>query len=126
MDQGISQVQAAEDRRCALLMAGEADALEAMLDDSLVHIHLNGKVDDKPGYMAGFRGKYRFHDVARGPLNIRVWGGSAVSVGPLTQRLEVLETGTILDVRAITTQSWQRGADGRWLLTTCHNAPVTG
>ena len=124
MDQGISQVQAAETRRCALLMAGEADALEAMLADSLVHVHLNGRLDDKPGYMSGFRGKYRFHDVARGPLNIRVWGDTAVSVGPLTQRLEVLETGQIMDVRAITTQSWQRQADGRWLLTTCHNAPL--
>ncbi|WP_323039229.1 nuclear transport factor 2 family protein [Gemmobacter sp.] len=124
MDQGISQVQAAEARRCALLMAGEADALEAMLADSLVHVHLNGRLDDKPGYMGGFRQHYRFHDVARGLLNIRVWGDTAVSVGPLTQRLEVLETGQIMDVRAITTQSWQRQADGRWLLTTCHNAPL--
>ena len=122
----VAQIQAAEARRCALLMAGDAETLETMLADSLVHVHLNGRVDDKPGYLAGFRGKYRFHDVARGPLNIRVWGDSAVSVGPLTQRLEVLDTGQTMEVRAITTQSWQRGADGRWLLTTCHNAPLAG
>lgn len=126
MEQAISQVQAAEARRCALLMAGDAEALAAMLADSLVHVHLNGRVDDKAGYMDGFKGKYRFHDVARGPLNIRIWGDSAVSVGPLSQRLEVLETGKIMDVKAITTQSWQRQADGRWLLTTCHNAPLAG
>lgn len=126
MDQGIEQVQAAEARRCGLLMAGDAEPLEAMLADSLVHVHLTGRVDDKRGYLAGFRGKYRFHDVTRGPLNIRIWGDTAISVGPLTQRLEVLETGQIMDVRAITTQSWQREPDGRWLLTTCHNAPLGG
>lgn len=126
MDQRISQVEAAEAKRCGLLMAGDPEALEAMLADSLVHIHLNGRVDDKSGYMDGFRGKYRFRDVTRGPLNIRVWGDTAISVGPLTQRLEVVETGQIMDVVAITTQSWQREADSRWLLTTCHNAPVAG
>ncbi len=120
----VAGLEQAEARRCAALMAGDAATLEAMLADSLVHIHLNGRVDDKPGYLAGFRDKYLFRDVARGPLNIRIWGDSAVMVGPLTQRLTVRETGQELAVRAITTQTWQR-TGGQWRLTTCHNAPVT-
>ncbi|TCT02211.1 nuclear transport factor 2 family protein [Aquabacter spiritensis] len=119
----ISMLEEVEARRCAALMAGDAGALEAMLAADLVHIHLDGRVDDKTGYMAGFREQYLFRDVVRGALNIRTWGDSAVMVGPLTQRLTLRKSGEEIAVRAITTQTWQRSG-GEWLLTTCHNAPV--
>lgn len=125
MTAAASELEQAETKRCAALMAGDAETLAAMLDEGLVHIHLTGRVDDKAGYLAGFRDKYRFREVSRGPLNIRVWGETAVTVGPLTQTLLVRETGQEMAVRAITTQTWQRDG-GRWLLTTCHNAPVSG
>lgn len=124
MEADFSELGAAEAHRCALLMAADARGLEAILADSLVHVHLDGRVDDKAGYLRGFRNKYRFQNVVRGPLNIRVWADSAVMVGPLSQRLEVLDRGEVVQVEAITTQTWQR-SDGRWLLTTCHNAPLT-
>jgi Domain of unknown function (DUF4440) len=120
----IDALCAEEARRCELLVSGASDVLERMLAGDLVHIHLNGQVDDKAGYMAGVREKYRFADVRRGPLNVRVWGDTAVMIGPLSQRITVRETGKEIEVGAITTQTWQRSND-RWLLTTCHNAPVS-
>ena len=112
-----------EKSRCAALMAGDADALDAMLTDDLVHIHLNGKADGKHAYLAGVRDAYRFHALSRGDLTIRVYGDFAVMTGTLSQQLEVLASGQMLDVRAMTTQTWLR-QDGAWRLNTCHNAPL--
>ena len=118
------KLEALERQRCAALMAGDAEALAAMLDDDLVHVHLTGRTDGRDGYLAGFRDKYRFRDVARGPLTIRLFGDAAVMTGPLTQSLDVLETGETMAVRAFTTQVWHRSGD-TFLLNTCHNAPLT-
>ncbi|MFT4149788.1 MAG: nuclear transport factor 2 family protein [Paracoccaceae bacterium] len=120
----IPAIEEAERQRCAALMDGRTDALADMLTNDLVHIHLTGQIDDKDGYLAGVRGKYQFRDVRRGPLNIRVWGDSAVVVGPLSQQIVVKETGAVHDIRAVTTQTWHRVGD-RWLQGTCHNAPLT-
>ncbi|MFC7400606.1 nuclear transport factor 2 family protein [Chelatococcus sp. GCM10030263] len=120
----VSMLEEEERRRCAALMAGDAETLAAMLTDDLVHIHLTGKIDDKVGYLEGFRTKYLFRDVERGPLNIRIWGDCAVMVGTLTQKVVVKETGATHDIRAVTTQTWLR-IGGRWLQSTCHNAPLT-
>lgn len=118
-----AEVRAAEDRRCAALRAGDAAALAALLSDDLVHIHLNGRVDDRAGYLAGFRDLYTFRAVRRGDLTIRIYGDTAVMTGPLVQSLSVRATGQRIDVTAITTQVWLRTPQG-WVLTTCHNAPV--
>ena len=117
-------LEALERRRCAALMAGDADTLAAMQADNLVHVHLNGRTDDRDGYLSGFRDRYRFRDVSRGPLTIRLFGDAAVMTGTLTQSLDVLETGGTMEVRAFTTQVWHRSGD-TFLLNTCHNAPLT-
>jgi len=119
----ILALEEAERQRCAALMEGGVDALAEMLTEDLVHIHLTGKIDDKAGYLAGVRGKYQFRNIERGPLNIRVWGDSAVMVGPLSQQIVVKENGAVHDIRAVTTQTWH-WIDGRWQQGTCHNAPL--
>lgn len=114
---------AREARRCALLMAGDAAGLADLVTDDLTHIHLNGHVDDKAGYIGGVGAKYVFENVARGPLQVRVYGDFAVMVGELSQTIEVRETGQRIPIRAITTQTWiRRGGD--WRQNTCHNAPL--
>lgn len=120
-----SDLRAAEEQRCAALLAGDEPALAALLADDLVHIHLNGRVDDKAGYLAGFRDLYTFHAIRRGDLTIRLYGAVSVMTGPLIQSIELRATGQRIDVTAITTQVWLKGPKG-WRLTTCHNAPVAG
>ena len=112
-----------EQRRCTALMAADADGLELLLAEDLVHIHLNGHIDPKLAYLEGVRRKYRFSKLVRGPLTIRFFGEVAVMTGLLTQTVDVLETGDVLDVRAMTTQVWHRH-NGTYLLNTCHNAPL--
>ncbi|KUP90755.1 nuclear transport factor 2 family protein [Tritonibacter horizontis] len=116
-------LQAREHARCAALMAGDAEALDPMLADDLVHIHLNGMADGKASYLAGVRDAYRFRGLSRGDLTIRSYGDFAVMTGPLSQQLEVLSTGQVMDVRAMTTQTWLRQS-GEWVLNTCHSTPL--
>jgi hypothetical protein len=113
-----------ETRRCALLMNGDADGLAQLLADNLVHIHLSGHADDKAGYLYGVRNKYTFKGLSRGPLKIRVFGEAAVMTGTLTQTLAIRDSGTVMEVRAMTTQVWNRQGDA-YVLNTCHNAPLT-
>lgn len=123
MPSDSADLEQAERRRCTALMADDAEALAAMLADDLVHVHLNGTVDSKAGYLAGVREKYGFADVERGPLTVRVYGDVAVMTGTLTQKVRLKATGEIVPIRAFTTQTWLRTGDG-WLLNTCHNAAL--
>lgn len=115
---------ALEQRRCQALMAGDRDALAALLRTDLVHVHMNGKADDRETYLSGVGGRYRFHDLRRSDLVIRVIGDCAVMTGVLDQELEILTTGERRSMHGFVTQTWHRGADG-WKLGTCHVAPLT-
>lgn len=117
-------LQSLEARRCQALMEGDDTTLEPMLSEDLVHVHLNGHMDTKAGYMDGFRNKYQFRNVQRGDLNIRLFGDAAVMTGPLTQTLVILDTGEERAISAVTTQVWHRQGEG-WVMNTCHNAPLT-
>jgi hypothetical protein len=42
-----------ERRRCAALTSGDIEVLWELMADDLVHIHGNGAIDDKAGYLEG-------------------------------------------------------------------------
>lgn len=119
----IEDLHLAERLRCAAIMEGDVDALATMLANDLVHVHLPGRIDNKSGYLEGVRNKYLFRDLTRGPLDIRIYGNVAVMIGELTQKLILRTTWEVRDIRAITSQVWLK-SETRWLLTTCHNAPL--
>ncbi|WP_373886260.1 nuclear transport factor 2 family protein [Sphingobium sp. CFD-2] len=74
-----------ENRRIAALVSTDLAALNNLLADDLVHVHGNGKIDDKEEYLQGVASKYRYHSIQRGDLNIRVFGNVAIVVGRLSQ-----------------------------------------
>jgi ketosteroid isomerase-like protein len=115
------EVREAERARCDFLMRGDVDKLSALMADDLVHIHGNGHIDDKAGYLAGVADKFRFHDVERHDLRVRVYGAVAVMTGRLTQTVVVRATNESHPIQAVTTQTWNR-TDHGWLQSTCHNA----
>lgn len=108
-----------EDRRISALVAGDADMVESLMADDLVHIHGTGQIDGKAAYIAGLRSKYIFHRIERGEIDIRVYGDVAIVTGPLSQSVSVKGIDKINEISAIVTQSWMRGADG-WKQNTCH------
>jgi ketosteroid isomerase-like protein len=115
-----AEIRALEARRCAALVSRDIAALDALIGDDLVHIHGNGGVDDKAGYLGGIESKYDFHAVSRGDLTVRVYGDVAVVTGALSQTISVKGAPERHDIEAMTSQTWVRTA-GRWRQTTCHN-----
>lgn len=115
------EILALEKRRCAALTSHDLAALRDLMADDLVHIHGNGAIDDKAGYLEGVETKYVFHRVERGDLNVRIYGDVAVVIGTLDQTVSVRGIDKRNEIKAITTQTWVRTGAG-WKQSTCHNA----
>ena len=115
------EILALEKRRCTALTSGDVEALGELMADDLVHIHGNGAMDDKAGYLNGVETKYVFHRVERGDLNVRMYGDIAVVIGPLDQTVSVRGIDKLNQIKAIATQTWVRTSAG-WKQSTCHNA----
>jgi Domain of unknown function (DUF4440) len=104
-------VIAAELERCRAVSEQDWETLDALLDDTLTHTHMNGRVDDKGALVASLGPRPR--TLSRGELSVRVYGDSAVMTGP--QYLG-LGGGTVTNQA---TETWIR-RDGRWVLVAFH------
>ena len=104
-------VVAAELERCRAISEQDWPALDALLDDTLTHTHMNGRVDDKPALLSSIKARPR--TVSRGELGVRIYGDTAVVTGP--QRLN-LGAG---EVHNQVTETWIR-RDGQWALVAFH------
>lgn len=115
----LQEIMALERRRVEALIAGDVAALEKLMADDLVHVHGNGQLDDKAGYLHGVETRYRFHSVERGDLSVRAYGDVAVVVGPLRQIVSVEGVEKPSRISAVATQTWVRSG-GSWKQSTCH------
>jgi ketosteroid isomerase-like protein len=102
-----------EASRCRALVAADMDTLEQLVADDVVHVHANGKADDKAAYLAMVRGAIRFLSVEREGLDVRVYDDLAIATGPLRQQIEATATGQRTDMHVMTTQVWRLHA-GAW------------
>lgn len=121
MDTVKDEIARLEKQRCAALTTGDLASLSGLMAEDLVHIHGNGAIDDKAGYLKGVETKYVFHRVERGDLNIRVYGDVVVVIGTLDQTVSVRGIDKMNAIKAMTTQTWVRSGSG-WKQSTCHNA----
>lgn len=120
MDQSIQKtIEELEKRRVAALIAGDIEALGELLTEDLVHVHGTGQIDSKAAYLDGVKSKYRFLEIERGDLHVRVYGEVAVVVGSLAQTVNPVGTDKEIGVSAIVTQTWIR-VDNDWKQSTCH------
>ena len=76
----VDAVIAAEHERCRATSEHDWTALEALLDASLTHTHMNGRVDDRAALLANVRARPR--TLRRGELHVRLFGDCAVMTGP--------------------------------------------
>lgn len=104
-------VIATEHERCRAVSAQDWGALAALLDDSLTHTHMNGRVDTKDALIANLKSRPR--TLTRGPLRVRIFGDTAVMTGS-----QYLDLGAG-EVENQATQTWvRRGRD--WVLVAFH------
>jgi ketosteroid isomerase-like protein len=102
-----------EAARCRALVAADIDTLDRLVSDDVVHVHANGKTDDKKAYLAMVGGVIRFLSAERAHLDVRVYDQLAVATGPLRQSIEISATGQRSDMHIMTTQVW-RFDTGAW------------
>ncbi|MCP3705645.1 nuclear transport factor 2 family protein [Paraburkholderia sp. CNPSo 3274] len=67
-----SEIVGLEDTRCHALVEADIETLDELVSDDVVHVHGNGKVDDKITYMKMMRKQVRFLKAERDRLDVRV------------------------------------------------------
>ncbi len=111
-----SQVLAADEARYQALYRQDVAALGPMLvDGDYVHIHANGKVDDKAAFLASIEAaRYRFIDAERTEQQVRLVGPLVLLHGRTRTTLDVAGETKVMD-NAFTTV-WKRTDRGLKLL----------
>lgn len=102
-----------EQRRQAALISVDLDALDALFDDDLLHIHSTGLVHSKSELLQHIGRRRAFISVERGPLQVRLDGNIAVMTGRQVSRMrstkgdEVLMDGFVTQVLRKSDAGWK-------------------
>ncbi|MBO0610115.1 nuclear transport factor 2 family protein [Myceligenerans salitolerans] len=88
-----AEILAVEAERHRALVDVDVAALDAILDDSLVHVHAPGLVHTKAQFLEHVETRRAFLRIERGELNIRVVDDVAVVVGPITNHMRTPDGG---------------------------------
>ena len=118
-------VRAAEQQRCAAMLANDAAALDAVLDPRLQFAHATGAVDDKSAYlakMAGGRIVYVGIDWSEEVIT-ELAPGVALLTGRMATDVQV--EGVAKALRNRVTSVWGE-TDGAWRLIAFQSTPMAG
>ena len=111
-----------ERRRQAALIAVDLDALDDLFEDSLLHVHAPGLVQDKAQLLEHTATRRAYLEITRGDLDARVFGDVAVLVGPITNRMRAPGGGE-RTLEGVATQVLHRGDDGAWRFVSFQMTP---
>jgi ketosteroid isomerase-like protein len=117
----VDALLALERRRCDAIARGDATALQALLSDDYVHVHMTGKVDDRAGHIQAVVARPRTPE--RGPLNVRIYGEVAVLTGELTNRTPATAGQPERTMRAYCKQVAAK-RDGAWRFVSLQLTPI--
>lgn len=116
-----ADIIAVENERQRALIDGDLDALAALMDESLVHIHAPGVTHTKAQLLEHTGTRRAYLQIERGDLNVRQFGHIAVMTGALTNRLRTAEGGE-RTLSGVVTQVL-RYDDGRWRFVSFQMTP---
>jgi len=110
-----SRVLAADESRYQALYRQDVATLGQMLAEDYVHVHANGKIDDKAAFLASIAAaRYRFVDAERTGQQVRVAGPAVLLHGKTRTTLDVAGQAKVMDNVFLTV--WNLTADGLKLL----------
>lgn len=116
------EILAVESQRQFAFSVGDIETLGELMADDLVHVHTNGRCEDKREFINHFRGIKR--RIERPDLTVRVYGDIAVVTGPMTNRTEQ-PNGLPKVAHLYVTQVLRRGDEG-WKFVSFHASPLVG
>ena len=109
------QVLAADEARYQALYRQDVAALGEMLLEDYVHVHANGKTDDKAGFLASIAAaRYRFIQAERIGQQVRHAGSIVLLHGTTRTTLDV--AGEIMVMNNAFVTAWKQTEDGLRLL----------
>ncbi|WP_298287034.1 nuclear transport factor 2 family protein [Novosphingobium sp.] len=118
-------VLAAEERRCAAMLANDASELNALLDPRLAFHHSNGAVDDKTAYLVKMAaGRIEYVSIGWTEESvIPLAGSAALLTGRMLTVVRVEGMEKRLDNRVL--EGWAK-TDGTWRLVAFQSTPIPG
>jgi ketosteroid isomerase-like protein len=117
-----AEILAVEAQRQQALLDVDLVTLDAIYDETLVHIHAPGVAHTKAQLLEHVATRQAYLDMARGELTIRLVGDVAIMTGRLTNRLGS-EDGTERVVGGMVTQVLRRCEDGKWRFVSFQMTP---
>lgn len=109
------QILAADEARYQALYAQDVEALEQMLHQDYVHIHANGKIDKKGGFLTSIgAAKYRFVRAERTEHLVRHASGAILLSGKTATTIDI--SGEKKTMKNAFLTVWTPDADGWKLL----------
>lgn len=109
-----AEILAIETARQRALIAVDLEALTALFDDALVHVHAAGPMHTKAMLLEHTDTRRPYLEITRGELRIRIIGDDvAVMTGELTNRMRAPGGGE-RTLSGPVTQVLTRNADGAW------------
>jgi hypothetical protein len=122
MTQAIREaVLEAENRRCAAMLAGDATALDRLLDPRLHFSHASGAVDDKENYLAKIAaGRIGYIAIDWSEQKVIALGEAALLAGRMSTLVTVDGVEKRLENRVLTV--WVQ--NGEWRLVAFQSTPL--
>ncbi|MFF2454588.1 nuclear transport factor 2 family protein [Isoptericola sp. NPDC058082] len=117
-----AEILALEERRRDALVAGDVDALDAMFDDALVHVHAPGLVHTKAQLLEHVATRRAYVDVVRDDLLVRLVGDVGVVTGRIVNHMRGPD-GAPRVLAGVVTQVVVRGDDGAWRFVSFQMTP---
>jgi ketosteroid isomerase-like protein len=116
---------AAEQRRCAAMLAADNEALAALLDPHLQFHHATGAVDDREAYLAKMAaGRIKYVGIGWSEEHVTMLSAdAALLTGRMTTDVQVEGADKQLKNRVMTI--WRRH-DGSWRMLAFQSTPIAG
>lgn len=119
-----SELLALERERQRVLVEEDHAGLEQLFADDLLYVHTTGLVQDKAQYLDYARHAVRYLAVARGELQVRLFGdGLALMSGPQCNLLQKRGGGEPVRAEGFATQLWVKEEAG-WRIASFHGTRV--
>lgn len=105
------EVRAADSRRIAATVRGDASELGALLAEELTYTHTTGQVESREEHLAAISaGKLDYQSIDRTEDQVRIYGDTAVITGRADMKVNAQGKDLVLAIRF--TAVWVKGEKG--------------